>query len=64
MNGKGSKPRPLSVSRNDFAARWDLVFKKGETHVLQQEKRLQGKETLNVIQQQDGRVQAFLGTAP
>jgi len=26
MNGKGSKPRPLSVSQNKFDAQWDLIF--------------------------------------
>lgn len=26
MNGKGSDPRPLSVSRGDFARRWDETF--------------------------------------
>jgi hypothetical protein len=26
MNGKGDKPRPLSVSRETFGERWDAVF--------------------------------------
>ena len=26
MSGKGSKPRPLSVSQSDFDAQWDLIF--------------------------------------
>lgn len=26
MNGKGSKPRPLSVKQNAFDAQWDLIF--------------------------------------
>lgn len=26
MNGKGSNPRPLSVSREEFARRWDEAF--------------------------------------
>lgn len=25
MNGKGSKPRPLSVKYDDFAANWDNI---------------------------------------
>jgi len=29
MNGKGSKPRPLSVSYDEFGNRWDNIFKKG-----------------------------------
>lgn len=28
MNGKGSKPRPLSVSRDEFAANWERIFGK------------------------------------
>lgn len=26
MNGKGSKPRPLSVKQSEFDAKWDLIF--------------------------------------
>jgi len=28
MNGKGSKPRPLSVSREEFNERWGETFRK------------------------------------
>jgi len=24
--GKGSRPRPISVSNEEYAARWDLIF--------------------------------------
>jgi len=27
-NGKGSKPRPLSVKREDYDARWEAAFGK------------------------------------
>jgi hypothetical protein len=27
-NGKGSKPRPFSVSRDEFNSTWDNIFKK------------------------------------
>ena len=27
-NGKGSKPRPLAIKREEYAANWDAVFKK------------------------------------
>jgi len=27
MNGKGDKPRPLSVPRNKFNSNWDKIFK-------------------------------------
>lgn len=26
--GKGSKPRPISVSNEEYAARWDAIFAK------------------------------------
>jgi hypothetical protein len=28
--GKGSKPRPLSVSQDEFANNWNLIFAKNE----------------------------------
>lgn len=28
MSGKGDKPRPLSISKDEFATRWDDIFKK------------------------------------
>jgi hypothetical protein len=28
MSGKGSKPRPFSVSQEQFADNWDKIFKK------------------------------------
>ena len=27
MTGKGSKPRPLSVSQSEFDKQWDLIFR-------------------------------------
>ena len=30
MNGKGDKPRPLSVTQNKFSDNWDLIFAKKE----------------------------------
>jgi len=26
--GKGSKPRPISVSNEEYAARWDAIFQR------------------------------------
>lgn len=31
MNGKGSKPRPFSVSQEEFQKNWDEVFAKKAT---------------------------------
>ena len=28
MSGKGSKSRPFSISKDEFADRWDDIFKK------------------------------------
>lgn len=30
MSGKGSRPRPFSVSQEEFDNRWDKIFKKKE----------------------------------
>ena len=27
MSGKGSRPRPLSISKDEYAQRWDDIFK-------------------------------------
>ena len=35
-NGKGSKPRPYSVSQEEFAANWDNIFKKKYTVPVQE----------------------------
>lgn len=40
MNGKGDRPRPLSVSKEEFAANWDRIFKrkkKGRTKPASQD---------------------------
>ncbi len=31
MAGKGSRPRPFSVSQEEFDNRWDAIFKKDKT---------------------------------
>lgn len=36
-NGKGSKPRPLSISQDEFASNWDSIFSKKEYVIPVQE---------------------------
>ena len=31
--GKGSKPRPLSVSDQEYASRWDAIFGKTDSEI-------------------------------
>jgi len=31
--GKGSKPRPYSVSKEEFETRWDNIFKKSPAEI-------------------------------
>ena len=41
QNGKGCKPRPLSVSREQYEANWDKLFgtvKKEDTHQKKESK--------------------------
>ena len=39
MSGKGSKPRPLSISHKEYRERWDQIFSKKdkEKHETQME---------------------------
>ena len=39
MSGKGSKPRPLSISYKEYRERWDQIFSKKdkEEHEVQME---------------------------
>ena len=30
QNGKGDRPRPLSIPRKEFNDRWDRIFNKGK----------------------------------
>lgn len=30
MNGKGDKPRPLGIPRDEYDKNWELAFGKGE----------------------------------
>ena len=34
--GKGSKPRPLSVSEEEYAARWDMIFCRDQKEKVQE----------------------------
>lgn len=34
--GKGSKPRPIQVSNEEYAARWDAIFAKPDDDILAQ----------------------------
>ena len=41
MNGKGSKPRPLSVSREEYERNWDMLF--GKKEKTEEEPKTNGK---------------------
>lgn len=32
--GKGSAPRPYSVSNEEYAARWDMIFRKDQQETV------------------------------
>lgn len=34
--GKGSKPRPFSVSNEEYAARWDAIFGKDDANEVKE----------------------------
>ena len=46
--GKGSRPRPFSVSQEDFDNRWDMIFKKSkEEKIIEEVSKLIAEETLD-----------------
>lgn len=34
--GKGSKPRPFSVTEEEYAARWDMIFGRDQKEKVQE----------------------------
>jgi hypothetical protein len=57
MSGKGSSPRPFSVSAEDFSNRWDAIFSKGKSNVNNVPKEASGPDgsTPTVTEQERGR---------
>jgi hypothetical protein len=45
--GKGSAPRPFSVSKEEFDNRWDLIFKQPDTSKIADKIVQQVQETLD-----------------
>jgi len=35
MNGKGSSPRPFSVTQEEYAKRWDMIFGRDQSDDLE-----------------------------
>ena len=50
--GKGCKPRPFSVSQDEFDNRWDLIFKK-EKKAIDEVSKLIAEETLDETESKD-----------
>lgn len=38
MSGKGSKPRPFSVSQDEYSKNFDTIFRKPDPRVLEDQK--------------------------
>jgi len=38
MSGKGSSPRPFSVSQNEFAKNFDAIFRKPDPRIVEDQK--------------------------
>ena len=52
--GKGSKPRPYSVSKEEFDNRWDLIFKKNKDEkIIDEVSKLIADETLDETESND-----------
>ena len=52
MSGKGSRPRPFSVSQEEYGDRWDAIFKKDKS-AIEEVSKLIAEETL---QETDNRI--------
>lgn len=51
--GKGSRPRPFSVSQQEFDNRWDAIFgkkKKSEQETIEEVSKLIAEETLQATE--------------
>jgi hypothetical protein len=51
MSGKGSNPRPFSISQDDFASNWDRIFNNTGT---------EKNEYYDVVQTEDAVLDALL----
>lgn len=58
MNGKGSKPRPLSVNQNKFDEQWDLIF--GGKNMKYHRKEVTISETLSRHMSANGKNEAVV----
>ncbi len=49
--GKGSRPRPFSVTNDEYARRWDAIFQRDqEQSVIDEISRLTAEETLQATE--------------
>lgn len=49
--GKGSRPRPFSVSQQEFDNRWDAIFgKKTDEEIIKEVSKLVADETLQATE--------------
>jgi len=57
MSGKGSKPRPFSVSHEEWTNRWDAIFQRDlkedtEEKTIKEVSRLIAEETLQATEKE------------
>lgn len=49
--GKGSRPRPISVSNEEYSRRWDAIFCRDEEQsVIEEVSKLTAEETLQATE--------------
>lgn len=49
--GKGSRPRPFSVTNDEYARRWDAIFQRDQEHsVIDEISKLTAEETLQATE--------------
>jgi len=57
--GKGSKPRPFSISHEEYADRFDAIFGKKKMTTFTTEDRIKAEEKLELIKYRDAGMASY-----
>ena len=52
MSGKGSSPRPFSVSNEEYANRWDAIFQRDKKEIEDEQAEIEEFEFARRMQEQ------------
>lgn len=60
MNGKGSKPRPMTVSYKTFGSNWDNIFKKKDNDMIEHSENVTITEKISNYYSDNGKREAVI----